>query len=367
MVREFTLGVEEEYQLVDPESRELRCRINQLMEATQPWDEVTLVRELHQSVVEVATGICANVEEVRHDVVQNRLRAQAVADRVDLRIAAASTHPFSSWHDQTINDDTRYHRLVDELQDVARGNLIYGMHIHVGIPDQDEAIAVFNSARYFLPHLLALSTSSPFYEGRNTGLKSARSLVFEHMPRSGIPERFDRYSDFEEFVATLIATGCMETPKSVWWDLRPHPQFSTLEFRICDVPPLVEDVMTITALVQAIVVKLTRLHRRNMTWNTHRRALLNENKWRALRYGVEGRMIDFGNETELEFERVAEGLLDFVDDVLDDLGSRAEAERVFEIVRGGTSADRQLAVFHETGDLTKVVDQVLEETMRGVR
>lgn len=367
MAVEFTLGIEEEFQIIDPVTRDLKSRIAQLMEAKTPLDEVELQPELHQSVVEVATPVCADIKEARRAVEKNRRTAAAIAGRVGLKIAAASTHPFARWQDQVISNKERYAALVDDLQDIARANLIYGMHVHVGIPDRNEAIAIFNSARYFLPHLLALSTSSPFFDGRKTGLKSARTQIFQRLPRTGIPGRFGDYHEFDSFVRTLIDTNCIDDGGRIWWDIRPHSKFSTLEFRICDLPTRVDDVIAIAALVQALVAKLAWLHRRNRAWRVHRTELMNENKWRAARYGVSGKLIDFGLREELSFSSVAEQLLELVDDVVDDLGSRDEIAGIERIVREGTSADRQLAAYEASrGDLRAVVDVVLEDTMAGI-
>lgn len=364
---EFTLGIEQEFQIIDPNTRRLNGVVSELIESNTPLDAVELQRELHQSMVEVATGICQNIQQARDDVIQNRAAVARVAERVGMCIAAASTHPTAAWEEQQISDTQRYAQLVGELQDIARANLIFGMHVHVGIPDRDEAIAVYNSARYFLPHLLALSTSSPFFDGRMTGLHSTRTMLFERLPRTGIPDRFESYGDYESFVATLIRTGCIDDGRRIWWDIRPHPTFSTLEFRICDLPTRVDDVVTIAALVQAVVAKLTKLHRQNLSFQMHRRALIAENKWRAARYGVGGKLIDFGKRAEVPFADLAEELIAFVDDVVDDLGSRDEVDGVRRIVADGTSADHQLEVFDESGgDFDAVIDYILDETMAGV-
>ena len=366
MGREFTLGVEEEFQIIDPETRELKNVISEMIESQTHMDDIVLQPELHQSVVEVATGICEDVAAVRRDVVKNRLAAARIAERVGVKIAAASTHPFSLWEQQNISDKERYIQSVEEMQDAARGNLIFGLHVHVGIEDKDLAIDVYNQARYFLPHLLALSASSPFFNGRKTGLCSSRTLIFKRLPRTGIPERFFSYAEFESFINTLVATGCIDNGRRVWWDLRPHPTYSTLEFRICDLPTLVDDVVAIAALVQAICAKLVRLRRLNLSFNPYRVGMLEENKWRAARYGVRGKLIDWGKKEEVPFSLLAEQLIEFVDEVLDELGSRREVEGILRIVERGTSADRQLAVFERTGDLKAVVDSVLAETMQGV-
>ena len=366
MAKEYTLGVEEEFQIIDPVTRELKSLITQLIEAHTPLDEITLQPELHQSVVEVATGICDDIQDVRREVIKNRRIASSIAERVGVKIGAASTHPFSRWEDQQISDKARYQQSVDEMQDAARGNLIFGLHVHVGIEDKELAIAVYNSARYFLPHLLALSCSSPFFNGRNTGLRSARRLVFRGLPPTDIPEYFYGYNAFEDYIEKLVATHCIDDGRRVWWDLRPHPTYSTLEFRVCDLPTLVEDTIAITAMVQALVAKLVFLHRKNLTFNPYRVGMLDENKWRAARYGVKGKLIDWGKKEEVPFVQLTEEMIDFVSEVVDDLGSRKEVEDVLRIAQTGTSADRQIAEFERTGDLKAVVDLILEETMRGV-
>ena len=367
MTEEFTLGVEEEFQIVDPQSRELRNVISQLLDASTPLDEIELQKELHQSMVEVATGICANVQEARRDVIKNRKQAAAVAQRVGMKIAAASTHPFSKWQEQTISEDERYHDIVGELQDVARANLIFGMHVHVGIPDQEEAMAVFAQARYFLPHFLALSTSSPFFGGRMTGLKSTRTFIFKRFPRTGIPEPFPSYREFERFVDGLVKTGCIDDGRRIWWDLRPSVRFNTVEFRICDVPTRVRDVVALTAVIQGVVAKLVWLHRRNLSFRTHAVAYMDENKWRAARYGVRGKLIDFGAQKQVEVRKLVDQLIAFVGDIAKDLGSEKEIDDLRLIAEEGTSADRQIQRYEESGgDLKAVVDLILDETMEHV-
>jgi carboxylate-amine ligase len=363
---QFTMGVEEEFQIIDPHTRELRSFITQLLEATTELDDVELQPELHQSVVEVTTGICKNIQEVRRDILTNRLKAARIAERVGVRIGAASTHPFSRWQDQKIHDKERYNQSVEVMQDIARANLIFGLHVHIGIPDRDLAIQVFNSARYFLPHFLALSTSSPFLDGRLTGIESTRTMIFKRLPRTGIPERFFSYREYEDFVATLVRTGCIDDARRIWWDLRPHPFFQTLEFRVCDLPSLVEDSVAIAALVQAVVAKLVWLQERNLSFNMYRLEMLSENKWRAARYGVHGKLIDWGRNEEVPFAELIEEILEFVDDVVDDLGSRKELEGIRRIAETGTSADRQRDIYEKTGNILDVVDLILEETMRGV-
>ncbi len=363
---QFTLGIEEEFQIIDPRTRELTNAISQMMEARQKMDSINIMGELHQSVVEVASGICQDIKEARAEVVSNRLAAVRIAQEVGMKIAAASTHPFSRWQEQQISEGQRYQELVGELQDVARANLIFGLHVHVGIPDREDAIAIFNQARYFLPHILAMSTSSPFLNGRNTGLQSVRSLIFKRLPRTGIPEAFTSYSEYTSFIDLLVKTRCVDGERRMWWDLRPHPIYSTLEFRIADLPTRVDDVVAIAALVQAIVATLMRLHRNNQAWRYYPSALIEENKWRAVRYGVHGKLIDFGRQKEVPVRDLMREVIDLVAPAANMLGSLSELEHLYKILDHGTSADRQLQVYEETKSLEAVVDHVLDETVAGV-
>ncbi len=362
----FTLGIEEEFQLIDPESRELKNAISQMIEAQTSVDDIHLMKELHQSVVEVASGVCVNIQEARADVVANRAKAARIAERAGCRIAASSTHPFSMWQAQEISAGERYSRMVGELQDAARANVIFGLHVHVGITDREEAIAVYNSARYFLPHFLALTGSSPFFNGRDTGLKSVRSLIFRRMPRTGIPEAFSSYREYESLLDLLVRTGCVDSERKVWWDLRPHPNYETLEFRVCDIPPLVDEVMAVAALFQCLVARLMRMHRDNQQWRYYPATLIEENKWRAVRYGLDGSLIDFGRQKEVPTRDLIYEILEFVDEMVDFLDCRNEVEYVRQILENGTSADRQRAVYEKTGSFEAVVDHVLDETMMGV-
>jgi len=265
-----------------------------------------------------------------------------------------------------VNPDERYLQIVEDMQMVARANLIFGLHIHIGIEDRETLIHMMNQLRYFLPHLLALSTSSPFWQGRDTGLKSYRTTVFRRFPRSGIPDQFGSWSEYEEYLNTLVELHCIDDGKKVWWDLRPHPLFGTLEFRICDVPTDPHVTVALAALAQALVVKLYRLRRDNLGFRIYSRALVEENKWRAARYGIDGKMIDFGKHVEVPFRDLVVELLAFVDDVVDDLGSRREVEYVKRILSDGTSAERQVQVYRDTGDLRAVVQFLVNETRASV-
>jgi carboxylate-amine ligase len=321
---------------------------------------------MHQAVVEVGTGICKDVGQAYQEIRGLRKLVTEIAGSLNLRIGAAGTHPFSHWSKQLITPNPRYDEIVQEMQEAARSNLIFGLHVHVGIADKNMAIHIQNTVRYFLPHIYALSCNSPFWEGRNTGFKSFRTKVFDKFPRTGIPDHFNGWDDFKNYVNLLIQTNCIDNAKKIWWDVRVHPFFDTIEFRICDVPMRIEETIAITAVFQALVVKLYKLRLQNMSFIMYTRALINENKWRASRYGLDGKLIDFGKQVELDTRVLILELLDFIDDVVDELGSRHAINYVHTILERGTGADRQLAVFQETGSLEKVVDYILSETLEGV-
>ncbi len=365
MAHRFTIGVEEEFQIIDPATCELRSHVSELVAAASPSIGEQVKHELHQSIVEMGTKICENVPELRIEMHRTRSELVAAAERVGLQVAAAGTHPFSSWIDQVISPGERYKNIVEELQQLARSLLIFGMHVHVAMPDGQTTIDLMNAVRYFLPHLLALSTSSPFWMGRNTGLKSFRTTVFRRFPRTGVPDYFGSWGEYENYINLLIRLNCIDNAKKIWWDVRPHPSFGTLEFRMCDVTTRVEEAVTIAALTQAVVVKLHRLYERNMGFRLYRRTLIEENKWRAARYGIDGKLIDFGKQTEVPMRDLALELLEFVDDVLDDLGSRSAVEYAHTILREGTSADRQLRAYESTRDLKAVVRHLVQETRAG--
>src|SRR5436305_3441016 len=365
-MEQYTLGIEEEFQIVDPQTRELRSKVSEMLEEGRMILGEQVKPEMIQSQVEVGTGICSNIPEARADITNLRSVISMLARNNGLRIVAASTHPISHWSDQRIFDDAHYTLLIEELQMVARSLLIFGLHVHVGVADRERQIHIMNAARYFLPHVLALSTSSPFWMGQNTGLKSYRTEVFKKFPRTDIPDHFDSYSGFQRYIDLLVSTGCINDGKKIWWDLRPHPFFPTLEFRICDIPTRVDDTVAIAALFQAIVAKLTKLIDKNLGFRLYRRMLIQENKWRAVRYGLDGKLIDFGKQKEVPVRDLILELLEFVDDVLDDLDSRKEVEHIHTILERGTSADEQLQVFQETSDLKSVVDRLMERTIENV-
>ncbi len=365
--RLFTLGIEEEFQIVDPETRELRSHIEQIMEDGRMILRERVKAEMHQSTVEVGTEICRSVADARAAVTELRSGLWRLAQKRGLTIAASGTHPFSHWIDQKITKGERYKGLVEDMQQIARANLIFGLHVHVGIPDRETAIQVMNMARYFLPHLFALSTNSPFWNGRNTGFKSYRVKVFERFPRTGIPDTFESLAEYNDYLALLVKTGCIDNAKKIWWDIRLHPFFDTLEFRVCDIPMRVDETIALAGLMQALVCKLHKLLKQNMTWRLYRRRLIDENRWRASRYGISGKLIDFGKQVEVDTPRLILELLEFVDRELDEFGSRREVDHVREILKNGTGADRQLEVWARTRDIRSVVDYIVAETTAGLK
>ena len=362
----FTLGVEEEFQIIDPETRELKSHVEQILEDGKLILKEQVKPEMHQSVIEMGTEICKDIHETREQVIDLRTKISSLAKKQGLTIGAAGTHPFSHWKDQKITAHPRYQTIITDMQQIARANLIFGMHVHVGVDDRETALHVMNAARYFLPHLFAISTNSPFWLGRNTGFKSYRIKVFERFPRTGIPEYFGSIAEYDNFVKLLVKTKCIDDAKKIWWDVRAHPVFNTLEFRICDLPMRVDESICLAALMQAIVAKLHKLIKQNLGFRLYRRALINENKWRAARYGIEGRLIDFGKQEEVDFKHLAGELVEFIDDVVDELNSREEVGYLKKILETGTGADRQLKVYKETNDLNAVVDYIVEETHHGL-
>jgi carboxylate-amine ligase len=362
----FTIGIEEEYQIIDPETRELKSYITQIIDEGQLVLREQMKPEMHQSIVEVGTHVCRTTSEARAEILRLRGAIGSLAARKGLRIAASGTHPFSSWQTQDITPHERYYGVVQEMQEAARRLLIFGMHVHVGMPDNETCVQIMNVARYFMPHLLTLSTSSPFWMGRNTGFQSYRSIIFTNFPRTGIPDVYGSYSEFEQYVNLLIQTKSIDNAKKIWWDLRPHPMFGTLEVRVCDIATKVDEALMLAAYVQAIFVKIHSLFRRNQTFRIYNRSLINENKWRAARYGLDGNLIDFGKRAEFAARDLMLELREFVEDVVDDLGSRSEVDYIHTVLKEGTSAQRQLRTYAETGDFKAVVDQLVRETMEGV-
>jgi carboxylate-amine ligase len=364
----FSLGIEEEYQTIDPVTRDLRSHLHTGMLAEGKLRLQERVKaEMHTSVIEVGTRVCRNIDEARDDIYELRREMIKLAGENGLVLVAGATHPFADWRTQEIYPDPRYVQVVKDLQLVARANLIFGLHVHVGIEDREAAIRIMNSIRYFLPHIMALATNSPFWLGLNTGYKGYRAKVFENIPRTGIPDAFSSYSEFENYVNLLVRTNCIDNAKKIWWDIRPHPYFSTVEVRACDIPLRAEETVAIAALIQATVVYLWKLHAANQDFRQYARPLLMENKFRAVRYGLDGKLIDFGKQVEAPVRDLLEEYLALIDPVVDELGSREAIDGVRKIMETGTGADRQLKVFEESnGDLKAVVDYMARETAAGL-
>lgn len=358
---QFTLGVEEEYMVIDPVTRELTSHEQRIVVEGQKIGKDKVKAEMHQAVVEVGTDICNNIEAAHKEVSALRNMVAGIASDLNLWVGASGTHPFSHWQHQLITDHVRYNQIVNELQDAARSNLIFGLHVHVGMEDRKMAMHIANTARYFLPHVYALSTNSPFWEGRVTGYKSYRTKVFDKFPRTGIPDYFETIEDYENYVNLLIKTNCIDNAKKIWWDVRVHPVFNTVEFRICDVPLTIKETTVIAALFQAICAKIYKLRHQNLNFMNYQRSLINENKWRASRYGIEGTLIDFGKETEVNTQSLIYELLDFVDDTLNDLGSRDTLSGISDLFKAGTGADRQLAVYKQNSSFIEVVDYIHDQ------
>ena len=363
----FTLGIEEEYQTIDPETRDLRSHIaTEMLAQGKLRLEERVKAEMHQSVIEVGTRICRNIEDAREDLYDLRRNMIRLAEENGLVLVAGATHPFADWRDQEIYPDPRYDKVVEDLQLVARSNLIFGLHVHVGIEDREAAIHIMNSMRYFLPHVLALSTNSPFWLGMDTGYKSYRAKVFENFPRTNLPDAFHSYAEFEAYVNLLVKTNCIDNAKKIWWDIRPHPYFDTVEVRVCDIPLRAEESVAIAALIQATALTLWKLHESNLDFRQYSRALLMENKFRAVRYGLDGMLIDFGKEEEVPERDLIMEYLRFVDDAVEELGSRNAIKTIYSMLERGSGADRQLKVFRESGSLRDVVDYMAAETKTGL-
>ncbi len=364
--KSFTLGVEEEYMVLDPKTFELKSHEQKIVQEGQKAIKDKVKAEMHQAVVEVGTDICADIDEAWQDVSTLRRTISGIADGLGFAMGASGTHPFSHWESQLITDHIRYNEIVNELQEAARSNLIFGLHVHVGMESREMANHIANSTRYFLPHVFALSTNSPFWEGRMTGYKSFRTKVFDKFPRTGIPDAFESIEAYDNYVKLLIKTNCIDNAKKIWWDLRVHPFFNTVEFRVCDIPLTVDETITIAALFQAICARIYMLRSKNLNFIQYSRALLNENKWRASRYGVDGYLIDFGKEEEVNTRALIYELLDFLDPVLDHLGSRHRIAYVNKILEHGTGADRQLAVFEQNKNLGSVAQYISNQFLTGI-
>jgi carboxylate-amine ligase len=370
----FTVGVEEEYLLVDLETRDVCADPpGALMSACQEILGSKVAPEFLRCQIEVGTPVCTTMEAARAELVTMRSAIAGQARKHGLAPIAASTHPFAAWTKQINTDKQRYNELVRDYQVVARRLLICGMHVHVGIDDEDLRIDLHNQLAYFLPHLLALSTSSPFWQGWRSGLKSYRLSVFNELPRTGLPETFSSAGEYHRMVDVLVGAGVIEDATKIWWDLRPSARFPTLEMRITDVCTRLDDAIAIAALFRCLARMVWRLKRRNQRWREYPRSLIAENRWQAQRHGTSGKLIDFGIGEAVPFGDLVEEMLDLVSQDAIALGCSAEVERIRAIALEGTSADRQIAVFEdalaggadEKAALAAVVDHLVAETMEG--
>ena len=370
---DFTIGIEEEYHLVDVSSGALAGDVPETLigECVDELGE-QVTTEFLRAQVEIGTKVCRRIGEAREELKRLRSGVARIAGRHGLAPVACSTHPFGDWREQDYTHKERYEGLARDHQAVARRLLICGMHVHIGIDDAETRIDLMNQAKYFLPHLLCLTTSSPFWQGRDTGLSSYRLTVFDSLPRTGLPDRLQSWSEYERLVRHMTSSGLLEDGTKIWWDLRPSARFPTLEMRICDVCPDIEDALAVAALFQCILRMLFRLRLANQAWREYSNILVEENRWLAQRFGVRSELVDFGKRQLVPYGKLLDELIGLVGEDADALGCRAEVEHTRTIAARGTSAERQRSVFHEAGGdaggdaaLTAVVRDLLEQTLAG--
>lgn len=368
MPQRFSIGIEEEFQMVDRATGQLSAHINTLMEKGVPLFGEQIKPEMLQSTVELISNVCSDIPAARREMHDLRVRLAQLLAEDGIALVSAGTHPGATWIEQMTTPNPRYQELLDEFQDVARSILIFGLHVHIGVENRELAVTLMNQARTWLPHLLALSSNSPFWGGRLTGLKSYRSVVWKRFPRSGMPDAYATWDDFHRYVQALIDTGCIDNGKKIWWDIRPHPFFHTIEFRIFDMPATFDDVIAIAALCQALVAKLSWLHTHGIATHIFPRTMLDENKWRTMRYGLDASIVDFAKNRIVSMRDAIHELLDFVDDVVDDLGTRGEMDFIRRLLADprGTGADRQIAVYQQTGSVDAVIRYLMQQTMQGI-
>ncbi len=369
MQKRFTLGIEEEFQLVDKQTGELCSDADAIIAKGVNSLGEQLKQEMSQSTIELVSKILPDIAVAREEVRSTRAALAKLVDEDGLALISAGTHPSSSWRDQKNTEGPRYIELAKEYQDVVRSDLIFGLHVHVGVANKDLAINILNQVRTWLPHLLALSTNAPFWSGRMTGIKSYRAVQWNRFPRSGIPYVFPSWKEFDSYVQDLIDMGCIDDGKKIWWDVRPHAYFDTVEFRVCDMPLTIEDTLGIAALCQALVAKLTRLHEQGKAVPIVKSRYIEENKWRAMRYGLDAEYVDFALRRRMPMRDSIHEVLDFVDEVVDDLGSRSEITYLRALLddKRGTGADRQMAIYRETESTQEVIAFLLKQTMQGVQ
>ena len=371
----FTIGMEEEYLLVDKETRDLATDPPaEMMQEAQRRFEGQVTPEFLRAQIEVGTRVCNNVQEARQELARLRKGIAEVADNYGLAPIAASTHPFATWTQQKHTDKERYDALTREMQAAARRLLICGMHVHVGIGDNDLRIDLLNQSVYFLPHLLALSCSSPFWEGHNTGLKSYRLTVFDALPRTGLPERFASYREYERHLEIMKDAGILDDPTKIWWDMRPSARYPTLESRITDICTRLDDAVALAAATSCILSMLWRLRRNNQRWREYANMLIMENRWRAMRYSFDEGLVDFGKGKVVPHDQMLDELIELIHEDAVSLDCVREIESLRGILSRGTSAHRQVAVFDKAKAdgasqkeaLKAVVDFLIAETQLGL-
>ena len=367
----FTVGIEEEYLLVDRETRDLATDPPAgLMEECEKRLRERVAPEFLKAQIEVGTGVCKTLADARRDLCELRRTVVEVADGYGLAPIAAGTHPFASWEEQKLTDKERYNVLARDLQGVGRRLLICGLHVHVGIDDDDLRIDLMSQVTYFLPHMLALSTSSLFWKGEETGLMSYRLTVFDGLPRTGLPDAFDSYAEYQRLVAAMVEAGLIEDATKLWWDVRPSDRFPTLEMRITDVCTRVDDAIAVAALYMCLLRMLYRLKKENQRWRQYSSMLIEENRWRAQRYGLDEGLVDFGKGEIVPCTRLLGEIQELIREDADALGCTGEIGHLETIIKDGTSAHRQLAVYSvalsrgasREEALIEVVDRLIEET-----
>jgi glutamate---cysteine ligase / carboxylate-amine ligase len=368
MASQFTLGIEEELQLVDHLTGQLVPKIHPLIEKGKALFGEQLKPEMLQPTAELITGICPDIKAARQELFRLRSQLARLAAQEGVALISAGTHPSGLWMNQPRSESPRYEELEEEFQDVSRSVLIFGLHVHIGVEDRELSVSLLNQIRTWLPHLLALSSNSPFWLARYTGLRSYRAIVWRRFLRTGVPDPLLSWSDFENYVQALVKSGCIDNGKKVWWDIRPHAFYHTIEFRICDMPATFEDAIALAALCQALVAKLAWLHRHGLITPILSRNLIEENKWRAARFGLDAEIIDFARERRLSMRDSIHELLDFVDEVVDELGTRREMNHLRALLADprGTGADQQIAVYKETGSLQAVAHFLIQQTQQGI-
>lgn len=365
MADRFTLGIEQEFQLVDRRTGDLRSSIDDILARGEPLLDGKIKSESKQAAVELVTGICPTIAAARKELPALKALLKQVVEQEEMALISAGTHPSAYWQEQRTTEEEHYLKLEEELQDIERMLVIYGLHIHVGVDNKELAITLMNQLRTWLPHLLALSSNSPFWQGRYTGLKSYRTALWKPIPHSGVPDAISSWNHFEHYVDDLVSTGCIESAKDICWDIRPHPLFNTVEFRIFDMPGTTQDTLALAALCQALVVKLTWLHEHHMQLYVPPRDYVDENKWAAMRYGLDAEVIDFARRRRIPMRDSIHELLDFVEDVVPELGSQREMRYLRALLTdpSGTGADRQIAIYEQTGNMHEVARFLMKQTM----